>query len=71
MDQSIALEEWMCDLRRADSAFDCLEFGRCREVVGPMVKADEQTSSRLLEDELRAIAALCDGVSDHLVRGGR
>jgi hypothetical protein len=49
---------------------DCLEFACCCEVVGPIVKADEQTSLRLLEHELRATAVLCDDVSDHLGVGG-
>ena len=49
---------------------DRLEFACCCEVVGAMVKADEQTRARLLEHELRVIAVLCDDVSDQLGVGG-
>jgi hypothetical protein len=43
-----------------------LEFACCGEVVGAIVKADEQTRVRLLEPALLAIAVLCDDVSDDL-----
>ena len=46
----VASSEWMCDLSRADRALTAWSSSCCGEVVGPMVKADEQTRLRLFED---------------------
>jgi hypothetical protein len=70
VDQSLALERIDMRLEAGRQRLECLEFVGRREVVGPVVKADEQAGSRLVDGELRAGAALCDDVSDHRCVGG-
>ena len=69
MHQLVALEGRDSRLEAGRQRVHFLEFGRCREVVGPIVESGEQNSLRLLEDEWRAVSSFGDQLSDH--RGER